>query len=338
MVKGPIRAGARAGQASGRTEPDLPIRVAVTESGPLTFQFAFDYTRGMLKEVALPVALILIMLGMGMTLVPADFKRVLLKPLASVLGLCLQLVLLPVIAFLLCKGFGLPAELAVGLMLIASCPGGPTSNLISHLSNGDTALSVSLTAISSLVTTLTIPLVMGFAMTTFMDSAQAITVPFGKTVIQLMVVSVIPIIAGMGLRAKCPGFCDKCAKPVNIFSMVFLLLIVVAAVMQEENLGAQFKSAGPAAVSLNVLTMAVGFGLAALVRLGLRQRITLAIESGIQNGTLALAIALGILESSSIAIPAVVYSLLMFCTGGVMIAVFGRGSGLPAEPKAVDAA
>ena len=185
----------------------------ITEKGgSLTRSGALAYGEEMLKEVALPIALILIMLGMGMTLVPADFKRVFVKPLASVLGLCLQLLLLPVVAFLLCKGFGLPAELAVGLMLIAACPGGATSNLISHLSNGDTALSVSLTAVSSLVTTLTIPLVMGFAMSTFMDSAQAVSVPFVKTVIQLMVVSVIPIVVGMGLRSKCPGFCAKCAN------------------------------------------------------------------------------------------------------------------------------
>ena len=227
-------------RAVGNVGSGIP---SITEKGgSLTRSGALAYGEEMLKEVALPVALILIMLGMGMTLVPADFKRVFVKPLASVLGLCLQLLLLPVVAFLLCKGFGLQAELAVGLMLIAACPGGATSNLISHLSNGDTALSVSLTAVSSLVTTLTIPLVMGFAMSTFMDSAQAVSVPFVKTVIQLMVVSVIPIVVGMGLRSKCPGFCAKCAKPVNIFSMVFLLLIVVAAVMQEENLGAQLPT------------------------------------------------------------------------------------------------
>jgi bile acid:Na+ symporter, BASS family len=277
----------------------------------------------MIKTVALPLALILIMTGMGMTLTTADFKRVLKKPRATFLGLANQLLLLPLVAFGLCKAFGLHAELAVGLILIASCPGGATSNMISHLSKGDTALSVSLTALSSLITTLTIPIYLGFAIGHFMETDASVGLPFGKTVIQLVIVSVIPILLGMILHAKCPKLTKKLEKPVNIFSIVFLALIVIIAIMQEENLATQFRVAGLAALSLNVLTMLMGFGLAALAGLGLRQRITLAIESGIQNGTLALGIALGILENVHIAMPAVVYSLMMFVSGGLMIAIFG---------------
>jgi BASS family bile acid:Na+ symporter len=280
----------------------------------------------MLKEIALPLALILIMTGMGMTLTPADFKRVIQKPLATFLGLTNQLILLPLMAFGLCIVFGLRGELAVGLLLIASCPGGATSNLISHLSKGDTALSVSLTALSSLITTLTIPLYVGFALSYFQETDSTISLPFLKTFIQLMVVSVIPILLGMFLHAKCPKLTRRLGKPVNIFSIFFLALIVIVAITKEENLGTQFRMAGPAALSLNLLTMGVGFGLAALVGLELRQRITLSIESGIQNGTLALAIALGILENAHIAMPAVVYSLMMFVTGGAMILLVGRRS------------
>lgn len=277
----------------------------------------------MIKQIALPLALILIMTGMGMTLSTADFKRVFKKPLATFLGLANQLLLLPLVAFGLCKLFGLQAELAVGLILIASCPGGATSNMISHLSKGDTALSVSLTALSSLITTLTIPIYLGFAIGYFMETDTSVSLPFGKTVIQLMIVSVIPIMLGMILHAKCPNLTKKLEKPVNIFSMIFLALIVIIAILQEENLATQFRAAGPSALSLNMLTMLIGFGLAALAGLGLRQRITLAIESGIQNGTLALGIALGLLENVHIAMPSVVYSLMMFVTGGMMIAIFG---------------
>lgn len=278
----------------------------------------------MLKQIALPLALIFIMTGMGMTLTPADFKRVLTKPLATFLGLANQLLLLPLVAFGLCHLFALPPELAVGLMLIAACPGGATSNLISHLSRGDTALSVSLTALSSLITTLTIPLYLGFATSHFMGADSSVSLPFLKTVLQLMLVSVIPILLGMFLNKKFPALTARLEKPVNVFSMLFLLLIVVAAVLQEEHLLTQFRLAGPAALSLNLLTMLMGFGLAALAGLRRAQRITLAIESGIQNGTLALGIALGLMENVHIAMPAVVYSLMMFASGGMMILFFGR--------------
>ncbi|MDF3128139.1 bile acid:sodium symporter family protein [Kiritimatiellaeota bacterium B1221] len=277
----------------------------------------------MLKTVALPLALILIMIGMGMSLTPADFKRVIRKPKASILGLVLQLLLLPVIAFMLCVLFGLQGELAVGLMVVASCPGGATSNMISHLSKGDTALSVTLTAFSSLITPFTIPLIIGASLGYFLETDSTITLPFAKTLIQLLIVSVLPVCIGMILHKKFPVITRKLGKPVNIMSLAFLAIIVVIAVIQEQDLLHQFSIAGPVAFSLNVVTMSIGFALATLIGLGQRQRITLAIETGIQNGTLALAISLGMLESPRIAIPAVVYSLIMFISGGAMMIVFG---------------
>lgn len=278
----------------------------------------------MLKTVALPLALILIMLGMGMTLTPADFKRVVLKPKATMVGLVLQLFLLPLLAFALCTLFRLQGELAVGLLLIASCPGGATSNMISHLSKGDTALSVSLTAFSSIITPFTIPLILGAGIHHYLGTESSISLPFLKTLIQLMVVSILPVTLGMLLHAKFPDKTRRLGKPVNVMSLCFLALIVLVAVLQEEDLLSQFLLAGPAVLTLNLSTMAMGFGVAALVGLGLRQRITLSIESGIQNGTLALAIAIGILENPPTAIPAVVYSLTMFVSGFAMILGFGR--------------
>jgi len=287
-----------------------------------------------LKTTFLPLALMVIMFGMGMTLKPEDFKRVILAPKAKLLGLFNQLILLITVAFALAHVFALPGELAVGLMLIAACPGGPTSNLITHLAKGDTALSVTLTAISSVITVFTIPVVMAFSMNHFLGDEASIHLPFGKTFLQLMLVTVIPIAGGMTLRAANPALTARAVRPVNAASIALLILVIVAAVLKEDELGRQFVEAGPATIALNLLTISLGFATAVLFRLPLRQRISIAVDSGIQNGTLALVIALEILESARIAVPAVVYSLLMFGTGGLLILYFGRRPIHPETPVA----
>jgi len=279
----------------------------------------------LLKSVFLPAALIFIMFGMGMSLTPADFKRVVMAPKAKLLGLVCQLLMLPCLAFLIATVLRLPGDLAVGLMLVAACPGGPTSNIISHLSGGDTALSVSLTAVSSVVTVFSIPLVVGASIHHFLGESAVVALPFLKTVLQLVVVTILPITFGMGVHALRPAWCARMAAPFHVISLAFLALVIVAAVLREEELGRQFVLAGPAAALLNVVSMALGFALALWFRLSRPQRISISIEVGIQNGTLALAIALGMLESARIAMPAVVYSLLMFATGGLMILRAGRG-------------
>lgn len=278
-----------------------------------------------LKTIALPLALMIIMFGMGLSLAVADFKRVILAPKAKLIGLMNQLLLLPLIAFGLVVLFRLSAELAVGLMLIAACPGGPTSNLITHLARGDTALSVTLTAVASVITVFTIPLIVGFSAEYFLGEAEAaIRLPFWKTVFQLMLVTIIPISVGMAVRVARHDFAVRMGRPVNLVSILFLALVILAAVLQEEDLATQFAEVGWAVLTLNLVTMTLGFSIAALWRLPYPQRISISIESGIQNGTLALAIALGILNSARIAVPAVVYSLLMFGSGAFMILRFGR--------------
>jgi len=278
----------------------------------------------LLKTVFLPLGLIFIMFGMGMGLVPGDFRRVMLSPKASLLGVVLQVLVLPAIAFALAWLLRLPGDLAAGLMLVAACPGGPTSNVISHLSRGDTALSVTLTAVSSLITVFTIPWVAGFSMVHFMGDQAVIQLPFWKTLAQLMVVTVLPILLGMAVHAKLPQFSRRMASTVNLFSLVFLGLVILATVLKEADLGRQIAAVGPAVIALNVLGMALGFGGSAWLRLPRPQRVTISIEVGIQNATLALAIALGILESPRLAIPAVVYGLFMFASGAAMIVRFGR--------------
>lgn len=277
-----------------------------------------------LKQLALPVALFAILFGMGLSLVPDDFRRVILKPKAKIVGLFCQLMMLPAIAFALALLFRLPGELAVGLMVLAACPGGATSNVITHLAKGDTALSVSLTAASSMVCVFTIPWIVGWSMNWFMGSGASVALPFWKTLGQLTLVTILPIICGMAVRHARPALALRMEKPANIFALVFLVLIIAAAVAREKDLAHQFAVAGPAAITLNILTMVLGYAAGWLTGLTKAQRITISIEAGIQNGTLALGITLGLLDSARIAMPSVVYCLFMFFTGGLMIAWFGR--------------
>jgi len=278
----------------------------------------------MLTTVFLPLSLALIMLGMGLALKLEDFRRVVREPKATLLGLVNQLILLPAMGFLLAVLFQLPGEFAVGLMLLAACPGGVTSNLISHLAKGDTALSITLTAISSLLTIITIPLIVGFSMDYFLAEDRTIGLNVGEMILQIAVITILPVSLGMFIRAKKESFALRMDRPVKIFSAVFLAAIIVAAVLKDkENISTYLIIAGPAALSLNLLSMGVGFFSARLFRLSTAQSVSVSIESGIQNGTLALGIALGILESAPISIPSAIYSLLMFGTGGAMIAFFG---------------
>jgi bile acid:Na+ symporter, BASS family len=264
----------------------------------------------------LPAALFVIMLGMGLSLEPADFKRVLRYPKAVLLALVNQILLLPLIGFGLAYAFGLRAELAVGLMLIAACPGGPTSNLISHLAKGDTALSISLTAISSLITIFTIPFIVNFSLLHFMNQGQYISLDVPTTILQIVGITLVPVSIGMFLRQRKGGFAAKMERPVKLASVVFFFLIIAGAVLKERALLLDYlQLVGLSTASLNVLTMAVGYFSSRLFRLNRAQSITISIESGIQNGTLGIIIATTFLHNSSMSIPPAIYSLLMFVSG-----------------------
>jgi len=216
--------------------------------------------------------------------------------------------------------FSLPAEVAVGIMILAACPGGPTSNLISHLAKGDLALSVTLTALSSLITIITIPFIVNFALVRFMGEGEFIKLGILETILQVFVIVVIPIIVGMSIRIFYPNFARKMAKPVKVTSAIVLAVIIIGLVLKErENFGNYFEQAGVATLLLNVITMGVGFLFAKLFSINKAGSIAIAIESGIQNGTLAITIAAVLLNNTAFAIAPAVYSLLMFLTGGVII-------------------
>ena len=273
-----------------------------------------------LTELFLPFSLAVIMFGMGLSLRIEDFKRILIYPKAVGIGLLNQLIFLPIIAFGIANLFELPAELAVGLMILAVCPGGATSNLITHLAKGDAALSITLTAFSSVITVFTIPFLVNYSIEYFIPGGEAQQLEVVGTVVSVLVITIIPVALGMLVFAKAPKLASKLDLPFRRISAIFCVIIVVAAVLKEkENLVRYFVEAGPAALTLNVATLALSFGTARLFKLPFRQGLTIAIESGIQNGTLGITIAATLLMNSVMTIPSAIYSLIMFGTAALVI-------------------
>lgn len=282
-----------------------------------------------ITEIFLPVALFVIMLGMGLSLTLNDFRRVVIFPRATFIGLAGQLILLPVVAFATLQFFELPPALAVGVMLLAVCPGGPTSNLISNLARADLALSITLTALSSLITVFTIPILLNLAMEHFMGEGKYVQLPVVGTMLQIIVITIIPVTVGMLVRWKFPNAADRAEQPVKVASAIFITLVIIGVIIREkDNLAGYFIEVGITMLLINIVIMAASYGVSALFKLGHRQCSTISIECGIQNGTLAIAIATGatLLNNSQMSIPAAVYSLLMFVTGGVAIYLFRRKS------------
>ncbi len=277
-----------------------------------------------LTAIFLPLALFVIMLGMGLGLTVQDFKRVLVEPKAVVLGLIAQLIGLPLVGFLLASLFPLSPELAVGVMILAACPGGPTSNLMTYLVRGNVALSITLTAISSLITVFTIPLVVNIAMQQFMGEAAALQLPFLTTVIQIAVITLIPVSLGMLLHHYAPQFAAQVEKGVKWLSIAFLTLIIVGLLAKERaNVASFFLQVGGVTLALNIGTMLLGFAIATVAKLDTSSKKAIAVEVGIQNGTLAIAVASAptFLNAPTMAIPAAIYSLVMFATSAVFIAL-----------------
>lgn len=272
------------------------------------------------STLVLMVSLVIIMLGMGLSLVIEDFRRILVYPKAIIVGLVNQLILLPLIGFLIVSMYKFPPEIAIGIMILAACPGGPTSNLIAHLAKGDTALSVTLTALSSFITILTIPFIVNFALVRFMDEGQMIQLNVPRTIAQIFIIILIPVSIGMWIRRRKEAFALRMARPVRIASGIVIMLVIIGIVVKERaNFVSYFQQAGIVALILNVATMAVGYFSARLFKIREKQAFSISIESGIQNGTLAISIAVILLGSTAFSIAPAIYSLLMFFTGGAII-------------------
>jgi len=265
----------------------------------------------------LPAALALIMFGLGLGLTRADFARIVKYPKAAVIGLAAQMFLLPAAALLLCYVFSLPPELAIGMMILAASPGGVTANIFSHLSNGDVALNLTLTAVNSVLAAVTLPLFVGFAIQYFGGDSQQIGFQFGKT-LEVFAIVLAPVAIGMAVRGKFPTFASKLDKPFRIFSIVVLLALIGGAVSKEKQLLADhLGTLGGAVLSFNLLSLAVGYGLPLLFKIPRAQAIAIAMEIGIHNGTLAMTIAFSVLQNTTYGMPAAIYSVLMFLTAGL---------------------
>lgn len=279
----------------------------------------------LLTNLLLPLALGIIMLGLGLGLTLEDFRRVARYPKAVLTGLGLQTLVLPWVAFALALGFGLPPELAVGLMLLAASPGGATANIYSHLARGDVALNITLTAINSLLCLLTLPLILNLSLEYFLGAGQHVPPPT-KKVVEVAVIIVLPVALGMLIRAKAPAFAARAEKPLRLLSVVVLALLIAAAVAQEwKTLTRYFAVVGLACLAFNLASMAAGYAAPRALKLPRRQAIAIAMEIGIHNGTLAIFIALNVLQNATMSVPAAVYSLLMFFTAALFAFWASRG-------------
>lgn len=265
-----------------------------------------------LTEFGLPIALGIIMFGLGLSLRLSDFARVGKHPKAVIIALVCQLILLPAICFGLVVLFRLPPILAVGMVLLAASPGGTTANLYSHLFRGDVALNVTLTAINSVLAVFTLPLLTNLAIATFLPGDAGLGLQLGK-VVEVFLVVLGPVVLGMLVRRFAPRFADAMDKPVRIASMVILAVVIVGAVIANRDIF--FPNLGALAgitVVFCLLSLSIGFLVPRLFRVEPRQAVASSFEIGIHNATLAIVIAQSVIGSVEMSLPAAVYGVLMF--------------------------
>jgi BASS family bile acid:Na+ symporter len=272
----------------------------------------------------LPVALGIVMLGLGLSLTIADFARVLRFPKAVLVGLFAQTVVLVAIAYLLARLADLPPELAVGLMLLAASPGGATANIYSHLAHGDVALNITLTAVNSLLALATLPLIVDASLAHFLGQDQYVPPPTRK-IVEVAAIIVVPVVLGMALRAGQPRLAAALERPIRVFAVLVLAAVIVAAIVAEwERLPGFIAAVGAVCLAFNLLSMAIGYGLPRVLALPRGQAIAISMEIGIHNGTLAIFIALNVLQNAAMSVPAAVYSIIMFVTASVFTAWLNR--------------
>lgn len=275
-------------------------------------------------NILLPVALGVLMLGMGLGLILADFQRITRYPKAALIGLVNQIIILPIIGFIIVSLLPLRPEIAVGLMIVAICPSGPSSNVLTYLAKGDVALSVTLTAFSSIITIFTIPFLASFTLQHFMSESAAISLPIGPTMAQIFLIIVLPLVMGMTIRHYFPLLAKSLEPITNRFAVIFLAVIILLLILREwQRLPLFIAQTGLAVIILNTIASLIGFFSGLLFQLTIPQRICIAIEVGIQSGTLAIAITAGLLKNPDLAIPAMVYSLWMYVSAFIAV-YYGR--------------
>ncbi|MES2423040.1 MAG: bile acid:sodium symporter [Pseudomonadota bacterium] len=267
-----------------------------------------------LLPTLLIVALALVMFGLGLSLAVDDFKRLLQHRKAVLVALVLQVLLLPLGCYLLVVALQLPPVFAIGMMLLAASPGGVTANLFSHLFGGNVALNISLTAINTVLSIVTLPLIANLAIGAFANTGQVVPLQFGK-VLEVIAVVLIPVLMGMAVRSKSYTFSQRMEGPMKLFSAVVLAVITVVAITKEWNaLVGSFASIGAAVIAFNLLSLLSGYYLSRAAGLAKPLATAISFEIGIHNSTLAIFIALSVLQNFELALPAAVYSVCMYVT------------------------
>ena len=267
-----------------------------------------------------PLSLALIMLALGMGLTVQDFTRVLKQPKDFLVGLVCQLIFLPIIAFALVLILDTPVELAVGLMIIAAAPGGVTSNILTKFANGDVALSISLTAIISLLSIITVPFIIFKSIDLLNASASTNEISMTGISIKMFLVVTLPVILGMIIRRFANNFVSSNEKTIQTISLILFLIVLFGAIIQERaNILPYMMKAGTITFLLNIIMMLIGFYVAKIFATGIQQRKCISLECGLQNGTLAIFVATQIFNDVAYLIPAAIYSLIMFATSLIFV-------------------
>ena len=276
----------------------------------------------------LPTLLFLIMFGMGMTLTVEDFKRITKSPIEVLIGLTSQIIVLPIIAFLISISLGLNPTQSVGLILLACCPGGATSNLFSHLAKADTALSITLTAFSSIITVFTVPFIINASLFFFFETGSEFSLPVLRTIVNIFKLTALPTVLGMFLKNKFPEFCKRSEPVIKWFSIIFIIIALAAMlklVSEKEPILVALKAVGFAVILLNIISMISGYQFGRMFKMDEKRKITIGIETGIQNGVLGITIATApnLLDNALFAIPSGVYGLVM-CISGIFVINFSK--------------
>lgn len=262
----------------------------------------------------LVVALALVMFGLGLSLTKQDFTRLLKHPKAVVVALVLQIIVLPLACYGLIVALNVPPLFAVGLMLLAASPGGISANLFSHLFGGNVAMNISLTAVNTVLSIVTLPLIANWAINHFAKTGQVVPLQFGK-VVEVIAIVLVPVFAGMWVRTLKPGFAARAEKPMKVFAAVVLAAVSVGALAKEwQALSTTFAAVGPAVVAFNLISLLAGFYLSRIAGLDKAMATAISYEIGIHNSTLAIFIALAVLNNFQLALPAAIYSVSMYIT------------------------
>ena len=277
-----------------------------------------------LIQVGLPIALMIIMCGIGMSLTPTDFRSIGQRPKPVLVGLLGHYLWLPLLGFGIAWLFKLRPEYAVGLVLVCACPSGTSSNALTYLARGNAALAVTLTLLSGVITFASVPLLVNLALQWFMGEGRTIQLPLGPTMLHLAGLVLVPIAIGMTLRRFLPTLARRVEPVVGVFALLLLAVLIVGIVMQErERLPAMLAEIGLPVMLLCCVAIGGGLLLARLSGLALRDALTIGMEVGVQNATLALLVAFTLLKSSEIAVPGALYGLLMYVPA-LLLVIIGR--------------